>query len=213
MKKRNGFDAGRFSAAVVAVILIMIIPLRNMIDYNIGGTGKKITSILDGFTVSAQNNTAIRVNEYENLVSYLNFMGLSFSLDIEIEREVFSLIAGKVEETKVPDPESGAVGAAVTGTDDMITFSDNPYGYGDDIENIYHDLTERPFEITEGRYIYIPHDVILSELYQNGVYSMKQGDILSIKLKINDNSMLRRIASRFLIADPLKEEYSSGIVI
>ncbi|MBP5331377.1 MAG: hypothetical protein J6Y89_05955, partial [Lachnospiraceae bacterium] len=87
MYKRNRFEAGRFVAALLAVVLISLIPLRILIARNEDEAGKKIALYLDGFISTAKEKKYINTEDYEKLKSEMSALGIRYEVELSLERE------------------------------------------------------------------------------------------------------------------------------
>ncbi|MCR5323591.1 MAG: hypothetical protein K6E85_10015 [Lachnospiraceae bacterium] len=95
MGKRGRFEIGRFAAALLAVILIAIIPVRSLVSHRTDEINSGIASYLDEFTSQARQKGCISLSDYENMLSYFDDLGFRFSINLSIEREAESM-AGSI---------------------------------------------------------------------------------------------------------------------
>ena len=79
MGKRSRFETGRFIAALIAAVLLAIIPLRNTLNRRTEETSKRIGLYLDEFTSKAKLNSGIRADDYEKLLVFLDGLGFRYS--------------------------------------------------------------------------------------------------------------------------------------
>ena len=95
MGKRSRFEIGRFAAAILAVILIGLIPVRSIMSFRADAIDSRISLYLDEFTSKAKKNGCIKAGDYEDLLTFFDDLGFRFNVSIGIEREAES-IAGSV---------------------------------------------------------------------------------------------------------------------
>ena len=145
MGRRNGFEIGRFAAAMLAVILASVIPVRSMISSRIDEISSSIVLHLDEFTSGAKRCGGIRVADYEDLLSFLGCLQSGFGLDIWVEQEAESVIfvSGSDELSNTGDreePGSPASGQYIhIPNDDIVAciYDEGAYSlYPGDILNI-----------------------------------------------------------------------------
>ena len=84
---------------------------------------------------------------------------------------------------------------------------------GSDGSTINPDVIEDPDELVKGKYIFIPNDDIVSDIYSKGSYPLLPGDMLNISVYFQEGDSIKMFLKHFLIPDGIDKKYSSGIVI
>lgn len=110
--------------------------------------------------------------------------------------------------------ETDPTGNITTAAEQADPYShDDTAGYQDNLDTVLPEYTVDMGKMSEGRYMYIPDEEIVSEMYTKGVYVLQPGDMLNITAKPSESGLLKVIVKKFFVPGGLKEKYSSGIVI
>ena len=94
MMFRNRFEAGRAAVSILAVILIVLIPVRSAAQRSAAGRERQIRQCIDEFTSYIGTDRKISMTAYDKLIRDLNNTGIVCDVSIELERGLRTLGTG-----------------------------------------------------------------------------------------------------------------------